>query len=283
MSVLDWYATRYWGDTFNERRVINGQVNYHKGTDIQHPGRSWVPALRGGTIVAVNRSSVLGNVISIKPDDYAPGRGYEPHHYAHLWGGEETLEARRARLVGMHVAQGAGFAQLAQRGDVTGTAWTGPHLHFTVGPAEAWAGVNVRNSDDVIRTVLNEVRQAGGGVTPINPTQPTLPKGADMPVYIQATDNSTPLTNAFTTPPTASGAPGVSFAAGHSRIWAGTQTLDGIVYSDVWAYDGNIPRRMTRTAWQAVYNMHLEPGQPPVPLVQLTGNQLEAMIYGRAY
>lgn len=142
----------------------------HKGQDLVHAAGSAIPALLGGVVDYVAYSSVLGHVIEIK---VAPGVFLG---YCH------TVQGRVS--VGYELSQGEILAYVAGYNDDHGSAWNGPHTHFTQG----WVRTSVLGFDVVdplplIAQVLSQASGGDGRPIPPPPT-PTLPEEDNMNILI---------------------------------------------------------------------------------------------------
>lgn len=167
LPVPEFYAKSRWGDVWNELRP-NG--SRHRGHDIVTGSRNEVPALYPGRVASLGYTRVLGFYVVVKT-----AHGYD--FYCHL------LDKDRAGL-GRDLKQGVKVGTTATWGDVTGTAWTGPHLHYGSGPriTSVTAGTT-HNATALVAAALSAT--AGGGTTPL----PNKRKDTDMPAVIKrATD-----------------------------------------------------------------------------------------------
>ena len=112
-SVRSFYDSSHVSDYFGDRP----EWGYHHGVDFAHGAGTPVPALRAGTVIYARSHSILGNYVVVQsgPNDY--------NGYCHL---------RDIPLAeGQSVAQGQTVGYLAGYDDFHGSAWGGPHLHFT--------------------------------------------------------------------------------------------------------------------------------------------------------
>lgn len=162
MSLATYYSTRNWGTPYGV--VDAAHPLGHRGQDIKATGRTPIPAVRGGTVVLVQRSSILGNVVVIA----AGTNDYDG--YAHTVG--TTLKP------GQRIDRGETVALTAGHSDFHGSAWAGPHLHITNSPAIL--GVfngTVRDPRPFIRTALTST----AGSTPI----PIVEQEKDMKLIQQ--------------------------------------------------------------------------------------------------
>lgn len=140
------------------------KLGYHIGQDIA--GADWydpVPALRSGTVVESGRSGKIGGYVVVRVGDQ-----YDT--YTHL-------NSRALPGVGTWISAGSGVAPLARSTNpsaghnYTGSASTGPHLHFVVStrPDTAYNPAPGEPIDPrpIIRSIING-SVAGGGATPFN-------------------------------------------------------------------------------------------------------------------
>jgi hypothetical protein len=166
-NVLAFYAEKRWGNRHGIKGPLYGAAG-HRGHDIKTAAREAVPALRGGKVAYVGKSSVLGPVVVIEvgPSNY--------DGYAHLYGVKVS--------VGDHVAQGAIIALTAGVGDYHGSAWLGPHLHITNGPlsGSVYAGAT-RDPAPGIRDVLAAGVNLAPAGTPSKPAAPVTISPAPSP------------------------------------------------------------------------------------------------------
>lgn len=87
----------------------------------------------------------------------------------------------------------------------------------------------------------------------------------DMTLFYQPTNNSSPLKD------------------GTSRIWAGSRTIGGIDYADVWGVaDNGDGRRLTRKQWVDLYAT-AQAKNVTLPVIPCTGNELEQIIYAARF
>ena len=140
-------------------------LGYHIGQDIA--GSDWygpVPALRSGVVVGSGRSGKIGGYVVVRV-------GGQFDTYCHL-------NSRALPGAGKAILAGGGVAPLARSTnpsagqDYTGSASTGPHLHFVVStqPDTAYNPAPGEPIDPrpIIRSITNG-SAAGGGATPFNP------------------------------------------------------------------------------------------------------------------
>lgn len=140
-------------------------LGYHIGQDIA--GADWygpVPALRSGVVVESGRGGSIGGYVVVRV-------GGQFDTYCHL-------NSRVLPGAGAVISAGRGVAPLARSTnpsaghDYTGSASTGPHLHFVVStsPATAYSPRSGSPVDPrpIIRSITNG-SAAGGGATPFNP------------------------------------------------------------------------------------------------------------------
>lgn len=140
-------------------------LGYHIGQDIA--GADWfglVPALRGGVVVDSGRGSAIGGYVVLQVGDVFDT-------YCHL-------NSANLPGPGAVIRAGDGIAPLARSlspsagTNYTGSASTGPHLHFVVStsPATAYSPRSGSPVDPrrIIRSIITG-SAAGGGATPFNP------------------------------------------------------------------------------------------------------------------
>lgn len=176
MSIgRDFWLPINWGHVFNQRRIVNGRVNYHKGHDISRRGRTY--ALRGGRIVRIRRSSVLGLVITI---EVRPGVF---DHYSHQ---------RNPLPIGTRVAQFAPFAWAETNARLAGSAWQGAHTHLATGGDDAWIGIGVLNATSLILQVIAATKP--GGTIPATPKPPVVIPTPDIPTPEEEDTMTQPIT-----------------------------------------------------------------------------------------
>lgn len=156
LTVPEFYAKDRWGDQWDEPRPDGTR---HRGHDIMTGSRNEVPALYPGRIVTRGYTRVLGFYVVVKT-----GHGYD--YYCHL------LEKDRA-VLGRDVERGQKVGTTATWGDVTGTAWSGPHLHYGSGPriTSVTTGAT-HNATNLVAAVL--ATTAGGDTTPLSGKDPDV-------------------------------------------------------------------------------------------------------------
>lgn len=112
-NVRSFYNSSHVSDYFGDRP----EWDFHHGVDFAHGAGTPVPALRSGTVALRDTHPDLGNYVVVQsgPNDY--------NGYCHLRG--VPLE------LGQSVTQGQTIGYLAGYDDFHGSAWDGPHLHFT--------------------------------------------------------------------------------------------------------------------------------------------------------
>lgn len=95
---------------------------------------------------------------------------------------------------------------------------------------------------------------------------PEVKKGlSNMNIYLQATSNSSPITD--------------KSGRTYSRIWAGDRTLEGSKYSSVWERNPDgVTRRLFLAEWKAI-QAAFEAADVDLPLTQVHGNVIEQLIY----
>lgn len=265
-DIAPFYAPEHRGDPYNKRRVsATGVVTYHRGYDFnRHPVGTPIPSIIGGVVVRNEYQRGLGWIVTVKGQGVWDGWfvGYSHLHTA-------------GAAVGSIIELGDSVGPLGN----TGTLTTGPHVHVTAHPyGNNPATAPVRDPWKLVAAALSA--PAGTGATPINPgAEPEPEKIKDGTMFvIQPISDSTPLSAPYTSPS------GVQFQAGHSRIWAGYKTLDNVEYSDVWGYGGDgVPKRLTKVFWQGLNTKAAEDDRVVLTVVQMSGNELEVMIYGRSY
>ena len=156
-------------------------LGYHIGQDIA--GSDWygpVPALRSGVVVGSGRSGKIGGYVVVRV-------GGKFDTYCHL-------NSRALPGAGTAILAGGGVAPLARSTnpsagqDYTGSASTGPHLHFVVStqPDTAYNPAPGEPIDPrpIIRSIING-SAAGGGATPFNQED-------DMPTIEEILDYNVP-------------------------------------------------------------------------------------------
>ena len=165
-AIGTFYSQPHWGLRFG---VIDALHPYgHRGLDIVHDAGTPIPALRGGLVVNVQYSTIIGMVVVVQVADT------DFDGYAHT---RNVLVSR-----GQHVVQGQQLAEVAGYGDLHGSAWAGPHTHFTNGPngTSVFQGT-VRDPAPVIAATLTTL--AGGGSTLLEDVMPyTLIAANDAPL-----------------------------------------------------------------------------------------------------
>lgn len=146
MSVYVTPAAGPRGDIFG---ATAGRRSPHRGDDIKSAAGSNVVAARGGVVVISQYSSVLGHTVEIR-DDRGNFVGY-----AHI------IPSVR---VGQTVKQGQVIGRVAGWGDAHGSAWTGPHLHWTYGKHQGavFSGA-VYNPRDLL--AIKAPAPSGGGAS----------------------------------------------------------------------------------------------------------------------
>lgn len=129
MSIKSFYSKSNWRNLFGKKGPE--YPTYHHGHDIAAAGRTPVPALRSGTVVALNKSSVVGFyvIVQVGAEDF--------DIYCHVINHRVTK--------GQKVKAGQTLTEVATWGDFTGSAWTGPHLHLA---NEPWAVVGTAKARD---------------------------------------------------------------------------------------------------------------------------------------
>lgn len=149
LAVPLFYAPVRWGDEWN---VLRADGSRHRGHDIMTGSRNEVPALYAGRVVTRGYTRVLGFYIVLKTD-----HGYD--YYCHL------LEKDRPSL-GLEILRGTKVGTTATWGDPTGSAWTGPHLHYGSGPkvTSVTSGAT-HDATKLVQAALTAT--AGGGTTPL--------------------------------------------------------------------------------------------------------------------
>lgn len=160
-EIAPFYGPAHRGDEFNKRRIVNGQVNYHRGYDINnHPVGKPIPSIIGGYVVGSSWSSALGWFVVVNGDGVWAG---EVVGYSHL--------RVQGRPLGTAINLGDHVGELGN----TGSATTGPHVHITRHSSGFHPGTaSVINPWPLIEAALSA--PSGGGVTPINP----VPQEDDM-------------------------------------------------------------------------------------------------------
>ena len=118
LDVLEFYADYDYKDPFGS---LKDRENPHRGSDILAEAGALVPAWRAGTVAGVGRSSIIGDYVVVR-DAFGQHEGY-----AHLVG----IQVKTGDVVQV----GSSLGKVAGHDDYHGSAWTGPHLHTTYGPA----------------------------------------------------------------------------------------------------------------------------------------------------
>ncbi len=138
-NVRSFYNSSHVSDYFGDRP----EWDFHHGVDFAHGAGTPVPALRSGTVALRDTHPDLGNYVVVQsgPNDY--------NGYCHLRG--VPLE------LGQSVTQGQTIGYLAGYDDFHGSAWDGPHLHFTW---KALRDAHLGNADSkdpwpLVQSVLN--------------------------------------------------------------------------------------------------------------------------------
>lgn len=154
MSVQSFYSEARWGNRFGIKGPHYG-ANGHRGHDVKAAAGAAIPALRGGRVVLVSYSSILGTYVVI---EHAAG---DFDGYCHV---------TRPVAQGAVLSQGQTVAFVAGAGDRPGSAWTGPHLHLTNGPTQISVHTGtVRDPAPIIRSVLSIPE------VPVSPTLTDIP------------------------------------------------------------------------------------------------------------
>lgn len=139
MSIASFFGTQFWGSRWGVVDAFHRTP--HKGLDVVHAGRTPVPVLRSGRVVADLPSSSVGRyiVVEVGPSDYDV--------YCHVV----------TRGLKGQVSAGTIIAYLAGYSDPHGSAWTGPHCHVcrsTTRTGWAYWGPQNRNPEPLIRSVI---------------------------------------------------------------------------------------------------------------------------------
>lgn len=151
-ALAAFYDPDRWRDEWGITRIVNGALtNPHRGHDVAAAPGETVPALRGGRVVLVSElsaSRVLGYHVVVDT-----GKGFD--YYCHLLVGTRPN-------VGDVLEAGDSVGLVAGWGDYTGTAWTGPHLHYGSGPnlRSVYEGTTY-NATTIVRDTLTTISLAG--------------------------------------------------------------------------------------------------------------------------
>lgn len=164
------FHREFWGNPARRfQPFVGNSGSEHRAEDIAALGGNLsVPALRGGRVAAHGQQSQVGYWFSI---DAGNGRF---DVYCHVFVGSRPA-------VGSVVNMGDVVTRMATHGEVTGTAWSGPHIHFVVSDHEAGATRNYNAYDP--RPIISATLAS-------QPTQPQPEPGAqseedDMPINIR--------------------------------------------------------------------------------------------------
>lgn len=163
MSTAFW--REFWSNPARRSQpFVSNSGSDHRAEDIAASGGNLtVPALRGGRVAAHGQQSQVGYWFSI---DVGGGRF---DVYCHVFVG-------RRPAVGAVVGIGDEITRMATFGEVTGSAWTGPHIHFVVSDHEAGATRNYNAFDP--RPIIAATLAA-------SPSTPTPEPEEDLPVNVQ--------------------------------------------------------------------------------------------------
>lgn len=196
---------------------------YHHGQDVPVAEHGAVYALRAGTVVVAARkpSPVLGYyyVIQVAPGDY--------DGYCHQL---------RIPAIGTNVTAGQLTSIAAGYNDAHGSAWSGPHLHYTNGPAtfSVLGTDDVRDPRPVIRSVLAGF--AGGGSIPLDDSDDAASALLNLrrkqeEMYVRAEGNPNQLYAVYTDP------------NGHERLrTCGPLEAKGAAFSAVMYSDADLTK-----------------------------------------
>lgn len=185
------YWRDFWGDPSRRTNPYGTESSlyakgYHRGEDIApQNGNLDIPALRAGVVEAVGQFTYTGYHIAV---DVGGGRF---DIYCHVYSG-------RLPAKGSVVSAGEIIGRMATYGEVTGSAWTGPHVHFVVSGSPLGASSLYSDYDPrpIIRAALAD-------------------PGEEMPSYIlNSYDVPKPLPNGTWTYLRLNDANDVSFAIG---------------------------------------------------------------------
>jgi hypothetical protein len=148
LTVRDFYARSRWRDQWN---VLRPDGSRHRGHDIACGTHEDIPALRGGTVVVVSRSSVLGHFVVVQS-------GTDFDYYCHLLAG--SLPAPNAA-----VSAGTRIGRAAGPDDEHGSAWRGVHLHFGSGARSTSVTTGAtHDATAIVRGVLGTARAGFAGL-----------------------------------------------------------------------------------------------------------------------
>lgn len=173
MAWIDFYAPARWGNRFGIKGPHYGPQG-HRGHDIKAGAGSAVPALRAGTVVVSQYSSVLGYVVVVHV------RASQYDGYAHV---------TKPVPVGTKVVAGSRIGYVAGWNDKHGSAWDGPHLHMTNGPtATSVFSGTVRDPAPIINAVRTAL--AGGGTTPKPIPKPEEEEDEMKPIVVKRTEGN---------------------------------------------------------------------------------------------
>lgn len=123
-AIAEYYAEDNWTSPYGEDR---GGGTYHRGQDIGAGAGTPTPALRSGVVSDVFVTEALGGVVMVQVGDEFDG-------YSHQVPGT---------AIGTAITAGDTIGTVAGYDDPYhhGTAWEGPHLHFTITSSGVpWSG-----------------------------------------------------------------------------------------------------------------------------------------------
>lgn len=112
--------------------------------------------------------------------------------------------------------------------------------------------------------ITQNIIVAGGNITPIRDALREEDDDMAITLYYRPTGNSTPI-------------------SGNSRIWAGERVLNGLGYSDVWAF--NAIGEGHRLLWKVWADTKAEAARRGIDLkvYECSGNDVEAMLYAQRF
>lgn len=157
MGLAQFYAPSRYGTPWGVRDALH--PNPHRGMDIKAAPGEAVPLVRGGTIVIIKYSSILGWFVTVA----VPDGTYDS--YCHLRGVDPSLNFIK---ISQKLNRGDTVGYIAGWNDSHGSAWSGPHLHLVTGPGllSGYTGVNY-NPKPLVQAALTAVSAASSEVTPI--------------------------------------------------------------------------------------------------------------------
>jgi murein DD-endopeptidase MepM/ murein hydrolase activator NlpD len=130
--VRKFFARSAWGAPFGKP---NAKVAFHHGQDIIHPAGAAIPSPVAGRIVRRGSSPELGYYLVIQAEKEFVG----------------LCHCKSRRPLWFRVKVGTWIARVAGPHDFHGTAWTGPHSHFTYGPTpESVLGIGSVNPAHIL-------------------------------------------------------------------------------------------------------------------------------------